>query len=140
MDKDSTAKTAGKSRGLGVFTLAVMNVAAVVSLRGLPSEAGYGLGSIFYYLFAAVVFLIPVALISAELAAAFPQKGGVYRWVGEAGCNGFKTLFGFRRSSPLLPSPSLISVPIRRRRKYLWPITEFMWPPPALSFIGVPHL
>ncbi len=84
MDKDSTAKTAGKSRGLGVFTLAVMNVAAVVSLRGLPSEAGYGLGSIFYYLFAAVVFLIPVALISAELAAAFPQKGGVYRWVGEA--------------------------------------------------------
>ncbi len=69
---------------LNVLTLTIMNIVAVVSLRGLPSEAGYGLGSIFFYLFAAVVFLIPVALISAELAAAFPEAGGVYRWVGEA--------------------------------------------------------
>ena len=28
---------------LGVFTLAIMNVTAVVSLRGLPAEAVYGL-------------------------------------------------------------------------------------------------
>ncbi len=69
---------------LSVMTLAIMNVAAVVSLRGLPAEAEYGLGSIFYYLFAAVVFLIPVSLVAAELAAGWPQKGGVYRWVGEA--------------------------------------------------------
>ena len=27
---------------LGVFTLAIMNVTAVVSLRGLPAEAVYG--------------------------------------------------------------------------------------------------
>ena len=38
---------------LGEFTLAIMNVTAVVSLRGLPAEAEYGLTSIFYYLFAA---------------------------------------------------------------------------------------
>ncbi len=76
---------------LNIFTLTIMNIVAVVSLRGLPSEAGYGLGAIFYYLFAALVFLIPVALISAELAAAFPEKGGVYRWVGEA----FGSRFGF---------------------------------------------
>jgi glutamate:GABA antiporter len=37
--------SAGK---LGVFTLAMMNFTAVVSLRGLPAEAEYGLGSIFY--------------------------------------------------------------------------------------------
>lgn len=73
-----------KGVGLSVLTLTVMNIAAVVSLRGLPSEAEYGLGSIFYYLFAAIVFLIPVAMISAELAASFPKRGGVYRWVGEA--------------------------------------------------------
>jgi len=69
---------------LGVFTLAVMNVTAVVSLRGLPAEAEYGLTSIFYYLFAAVFFLIPVSIVAAELATAWPQKGGVFRWVGEA--------------------------------------------------------
>ncbi|MEG2067636.1 MAG: amino acid permease [Tannerellaceae bacterium] len=75
----------GKTVKLGVFTLAIMNVTAVVSLRGLPAEAVYGLSSAFYYLFAAIVFLIPTALVAAELAAMFQNKqGGVFRWVGEA--------------------------------------------------------
>jgi len=81
------AKTTNKVSSAGkisVMTLAIMNVVAVVSLRGLPAEAEYGLGSIFYYVFAAIVFLIPVSLVAAELAAGWPQKGGVYRWVGEA--------------------------------------------------------
>ena len=70
---------------LSVMTLAIMNVTAVVSLRGLPAEAVYGLSSAFYYLFAAVVFLIPTAMVAAELAAMFADKqGGVFRWVGEA--------------------------------------------------------
>jgi hypothetical protein len=56
---------------LGVFTLAIMNVTAVVSLRGLPAEAVYGMSSAFYYLFAAIVFLIPTSLVAAELAAMF---------------------------------------------------------------------
>ncbi|MEG2479193.1 MAG: amino acid permease [Mucinivorans sp.] len=70
---------------LGVLTLAIMNVAAVVSLRGLPAEATYGLSSAVYYLFAAVVFLIPTAMVAAELASMFATKeGGIFRWVGEA--------------------------------------------------------
>jgi putative glutamate/gamma-aminobutyrate antiporter len=70
---------------LSVATLAIMNITAVVSLRGLPAEAVYGLSSAFYYLFAAVVFLIPTAMVAAELAAMFSDKqGGVFRWVGEA--------------------------------------------------------
>ncbi len=70
----STKSTAVK---LSVMTLAIM--------RGLPAEATYGLSSAFYYLFAAIVFLIPTALVAAELAAMFSTKqGGVFRWVGEA--------------------------------------------------------
>ena len=69
---------------LGVMTLAVMNITAVVSLRGLPAEATYGLTSVFYYIFAAIFFLIPVSIVAAELATGWPQKGGVFRWVGEA--------------------------------------------------------
>ncbi len=69
---------------MGVFTLAMLNVAAIASLRGLPTMAEYGLSSIFYYLLAAVVFLIPTSLVSAELATGWPQKGGVYLWVKEA--------------------------------------------------------
>lgn len=75
----------GTALKLGVMTLAIMNVAAVVSLRGLPSQATYGVSSAFYYLFAAIVFLIPTALVAAELASMFSDKqGGVFRWVGEA--------------------------------------------------------
>jgi hypothetical protein len=67
---DKRNQVAGKSLKLSVTTLAIMNITAVVSLRGLPSEAIYGLSSAFYYLFAAVVFLIPTAMVAAELAAA----------------------------------------------------------------------
>ena len=77
--------TISKATKLSVATLAIMNVTAVVSLRGLPAEAEYGVSSAFYYLFAAIVFLIPTALVAAELAAMFSDKqGGVFRWVGEA--------------------------------------------------------
>ena len=69
---------------MGVFTLAMINVSAIVSLRGLPAESTYGLSSAFYYIFAAIFFLIPVSLVSAELTTGWPQKGGVFRWVGEA--------------------------------------------------------
>lgn len=79
------SKNTSTAMKLGVMTLAIMNVAAVVSLRGLPAEAVYGLSSAFYYLFAAIVFLVPTALIAAELASMFSDKeGGVFRWVGEA--------------------------------------------------------
>ncbi len=79
------SSTLTKSVKLGVATLAIMNVTAVVSLRGLPAEAEYGVSSAFYYLFAAIVFLIPTSFVAAELAAMFQDKqGGVFRWVGEA--------------------------------------------------------
>ena len=83
MDAKKTTSSAGFK--LSVMTLAIMNVTAVVSLRGLAAEAEYGLSSAFYYLFAAIVFLIPTAMVAAELAAMFSDKqGGVFRWVGEA--------------------------------------------------------
>ena len=70
----------GQIAKLGVFTLAMINVSAIVSLRGLPAETTYGLSSAFYYIFAAVFFLIPVSLVAAELTTGWPQKGGVFRW------------------------------------------------------------
>ena len=92
--KQSIMQSVNKSTGfkLSVMTLAIMNVTAVVSLRGLATEAIYGIQSAFYYLFAAIVFLIPTAMVAAELAAMFSGKqGGVFRWVGEA----FGARFGF---------------------------------------------
>jgi putative glutamate/gamma-aminobutyrate antiporter len=69
---------------ISIFGLAMLNIVAVLSLRGLPAVAEYGLGSIFYYVLAAVLFLVPTALVAAELATGWPERGGVFRWVGEA--------------------------------------------------------
>ncbi|ALO09503.1 Amino acid permease-associated region [Streptomyces venezuelae] len=43
--------------------------------------AVYGLACVFLYLVPAIVFLLPTALVSAELASGW--NGGVYRWVSE---------------------------------------------------------
>ncbi len=71
-------------RTLSVFVLAMMNVAVVMSLRGLPMMAKEGLTMVFYLLFASILFLVPVSLVSAELATGWPKNGGVYVWVKEA--------------------------------------------------------
>lgn len=64
--------------------MAIMIITSILSMRGLPSEAKYGVQSIFYYLFAAVVFLLPFSLVCAELASTYTKAGGLYRWVAEA--------------------------------------------------------
>jgi putative glutamate/gamma-aminobutyrate antiporter len=79
------------ARVLTVFTLAMINVAAVANLGQLSILAEYGLSAIFFVGFSALVFFIPTALVSAELATGWPERGGVYLWVKEA----FGQRFGF---------------------------------------------
>ncbi|WP_133879133.1 APC family permease [Paractinoplanes brasiliensis] len=59
--------------------LALMTTSSVASLRPAPTMAVYGLASIFLYVIPALVFLLPTALVSAELASGY--EGGVYNWV-----------------------------------------------------------
>jgi putative glutamate/gamma-aminobutyrate antiporter len=75
---------ASKATKLSVFIFAMMNIAIVMSLRGLPLIAKTGTHMLFYILFASFLFLLPVALVSAELATSWPQEGGVYNWVKQA--------------------------------------------------------
>jgi len=67
---------------LGVGQLAMLTLVVVASLRSLPAMAVYGLGSVTLYIIPAIFFLIPTALVAAELATGW--KGGVYVWVREA--------------------------------------------------------
>ena len=70
---------------VSTFSMAMMTAAAVVSLRGLPMMAKEQLTLFVYIGFATFIFLIPAALVSAELGGAFGEKGGgVYTWVKEA--------------------------------------------------------
>lgn len=73
-----------KHAKISAFQLAMITVAYVASIRALASMATYGFTSIFYYIVAAFLFLLPSALVSAELATAWPDRGGVYTWVKKA--------------------------------------------------------
>ncbi|EKS7794694.1 amino acid permease [Edwardsiella piscicida] len=123
MASTSDSTTQGKpSAKLSIVTLAIMNITTVVSLRGLPSEAEYGITSAFYYLFAAVFFLIPVSLVAAELATGWPQKGGVFRWIGEA----FGHRWGF------------VAIYLQWVATTIWFPTVLIFAAVSLAFIG-PH-
>ena len=81
-----------KKAVVSTFSMAMMTAAAVVSLRGLPMMAKEQLTLFVYIAFATFIFLIPAALVSAELGGAFGEKGGgVYTWVKEA----FGSRWGF---------------------------------------------
>jgi glutamate:GABA antiporter len=73
-----------ENKTLSVLSLVMINVIAIDSVRTLPMGAEYGFSLVFYYLLAALVFFLPVALVAAELATGWPETGGVYVWVREA--------------------------------------------------------
>jgi amino acid transporter len=88
--------------------LALMTVSSVASLRPAPTMAVYGLACVFLYVLPAIVFLIPTALVSAELASGW--SGGIYRWVTE----GISPRMGFtaawqQYAMTLFYYPSLLS-------------------------------
>src|SRR3990167_7250278 len=64
---------------LNTFALTLLITGAIDSIRNLPASALFGSELIFFFIFAAVIFLIPTALISAQLAANI-DEGGVYQW------------------------------------------------------------
>ena len=110
---------------MGVFTLVIMNIVAVVSLRGLPAEAEYGVSSAFYYILAGIVFLMPVSLVAAEFAAMFPyQQGGMFRWVGEA----YGEKLGF------------LGIWLQWVESTIWYPTVLTFGAVALAFIGMDHV
>ena len=73
-----------KSDKISPFMLAMITIALIVTLRGSPMIATHGLSSIFFYGFSAILFLLPVSMIAAEMATGWPEKGGIFLWVGKA--------------------------------------------------------
>lgn len=72
---------AARSAYITWLTLALMTTSSVASLRSAPTMAVYGLACVFLYIVPAIVFLLPQALVAAELASGW--SGGVFRWVSE---------------------------------------------------------
>jgi glutamate:GABA antiporter len=59
----------------------MMTVGSVGYLGSAPAISVFGLASVFLYVLPALVFLLPVSLVAAELASGW--QGGVYNWVRE---------------------------------------------------------
>ncbi len=73
-----------KKHALTIFSLTMITVGSVDSIRNLPATALFGSQLISFFLLGALFFLIPTALVSAELASGWAKQGGVYIWVKEA--------------------------------------------------------
>lgn len=73
-----------RSADLGMLSMAAMITTTVLSLRGLAAQSVYGYTSIFWYVFASLFFLVPFALVCAELASTYTKRGGIFRWCGQA--------------------------------------------------------
>lgn len=99
---------------LSVFTLTMINVATIGSIKNWPVTAEYGFSAVFFILLAALLFFIPSALISAELASTYPHLGGVFFWVKKA----FGQRLGFLSAW------------------LLW-FQNIVWYPTILSFVAV---
>src|ERR1700733_2944637 len=72
------------NKKIALFPLVLLIVAAIDSIRTLPTTAYFGSTLIFFYLGAALLFLIPVAFVSAEFSSRFSEEGGVLHWVMSA--------------------------------------------------------
>ena len=79
-------ETDTEKKALGVSGLVAINMCIIFSVRGFPLLAEEGLSLVFYLMFSALTFLVPTALICAELSSAWPPRGpgGVYIWSREA--------------------------------------------------------
>jgi glutamate:GABA antiporter len=80
LPKDYGRAAPAPAKGLIPWTaLALITVGTVGNLGSAPPAAVLGLASVFLYVLPAVVFLLPVTLVAAELASGW--QGGVYHWV-----------------------------------------------------------
>jgi amino acid transporter len=81
--KESNSKQKSKYK-LSLITFTLITGAALLQTRDYPTMAVTGWNTIIFNLLAAIMFLIPCALVAAELATGWPGEGGVYTWVKEA--------------------------------------------------------
>ncbi|ALB01499.1 amino acid transporter [Francisella persica ATCC VR-331] len=73
------------SKKFGLIRLIMINIIAVDSLRNISITAQAGWIVITFYILAGIFFLIPCALLTAEMSTGSSQEtGGIYIWVKKA--------------------------------------------------------
>jgi amino acid transporter len=83
------------SRGLRARDLTTLALIAVLLVTNVSLLAGAGGAAFVYLLFGIIGFLLPSALVCAQLYRLFPGEGGVYLWANKAFGSFWDMLIGF---------------------------------------------
>jgi amino acid transporter len=70
-----------RKRVLGLLDVTLFMVSAILVVDQLTATAAIGVSSIGWWVLLIVIFFVPSALITAELATTYPDQGGIYSWV-----------------------------------------------------------
>lgn len=80
---DTISSMSRPQKPLNAWMIALINVAAICSIKNFPLLAEYGLSIVSLLTLSSLFFFLPVAFVSAELASGWPDRG-IYTWVREA--------------------------------------------------------
>lgn len=78
------SEPAGLRRVLGYRDVVLFFIVAIVGLRWIATAAAIGPGALVLWVLALVAFFLPLALCVLDLAARYPDEGGIYVWVKHA--------------------------------------------------------
>jgi amino acid transporter len=78
---DAVSEKRKLKKSLFRLDLVFFTVCAILAIDTLSQSASYGFQTIFWLVVSAATFMIPYALLSAELGTAFPVEGAAYEWV-----------------------------------------------------------
>lgn len=73
-----------KYNNIGLFSLVMIAIVSVDSLRNLPVVAQYGFSLVTFYAIAGLLFFFPLAWVTSKLATKYPDTGGSYIWISKA--------------------------------------------------------
>jgi glutamate:GABA antiporter len=71
-------------REMGFWDVLLFNIVTVLGPRWVAAAAHNGPSSVSLWVFAALLFFVPSALVINELSSRFPVEGGLYVWAKEA--------------------------------------------------------
>lgn len=107
-----SSKLNSNKETIGLLLLVLLMTGAIDNIRNLPLTATSGTYIFFFFGIAIILFLLPVALVSAEMTATYTGKGeeGVYGWVKKAfGPNIAMVAIWFQWINTLIWFPSILT-------------------------------
>ena len=69
-----------ENKVLGLKDVTIMAVTANFGIRWIPIAALLGASAVFFWILGALIFFLPLVVISAQLSRKYPNEGGMYAW------------------------------------------------------------